>query len=208
MKLKKSFLQLLCLLFALHVCGQGTFVYDQQSSDENNYQEGGVDVQQGQPVGQSFTPSLSTVGFIRLFMNNGVFGNISQATVLMNLRSNSVTGPILDTSRSVVIPGGVGFSGTVDFIFNAPIAVQPETSYYFEPVILDNNNLWANASYSYNYPGGGLFVIGLPHPNRDLWFREGIIVPEPSSVVLLFAGACVAIWCACRKRKNCACIST
>jgi hypothetical protein len=45
--------------------GQGTFVYDQQST---NLIEGAAGLQSGQPMGQSFTPTLSSVGLSR---NNG-----------------------------------------------------------------------------------------------------------------------------------------
>lgn len=87
---------------------QGTFVFDQQSSDENRFLEGGADISRAQPFGQSFTPSLSTVCFIRLYLYNGILGDTSAATLHINLRTGSITGELLASSASVTVPGGVG----------------------------------------------------------------------------------------------------
>ena len=49
---------------------------------------------------------------------------------------------------------------------------------------------------------GGVFYGGLqPFSGNDLWFREGIVVPEPSSVLLLFIGGGIATWLV-RKRSG------
>src|SRR6185369_273897 len=79
--------------------GQGTFIYDQQSADEGHV-FGDASIQLDQP-GQSFTPSLSSVGFIRLFLQDGRPGNSSGATVHINLRGTSITGPILGSTDGV-----------------------------------------------------------------------------------------------------------
>jgi len=40
------------------------------------------------------------------------------------------------------------------------------------------------------YAGGTFYVGGAPHPDDlDLWFREGIVAPEPSSALLILIGA-------------------
>jgi hypothetical protein len=188
MKLKYYILQTVFLLLISSVHGQG-FIYDQQSSDENNYQEGGRQIQQNQPMGQSFTPTLSDVGFIRLFIANGVFGNVTAATIYVDILSGSINGTVLGQSSSVLIPSGL-FAGTVDFIFTNPIPVVANTTYYFQPVVADNNNLQLNAANNYNYSGGTAYVNGAVDPNEDLWFREGVIaVPEPSSAILVLLGS-------------------
>ncbi len=187
-------LQLVCLLSSLNVFGQGTFVYDQQSSDESNYQEGGADIQQNQPIGQSFTPSLSTVGFVRLFIYNGLLLDTTPADVVVNLRSTSITGPVLGVSATVTIPGGSLFGGPIDFVFAAPVSVTPGVSYYFQPVVLNNSNLGLSRSLLYNYPNGSAYIGGVTDSTSDLWFREGIVVPEPSSLILLFVGGSLAAW--------------
>jgi hypothetical protein len=43
------------------------------------------------------------------------------------------------------------------------------------------------------YPGGTIFGLGRANPVEDLWFREGIVVPEPSAAQMIFlAGVGVA----------------
>jgi hypothetical protein len=181
---------LVALFFLMPICAfaQGTmYVYDQQSSVDGSYLEGGADIFQDEPMGQSFTPQLSSVGFIRLYIYNGLFGNMSPANISVNLRSGSLDGAILGTSTVVTIPNGA-FAGLVEFTFTSPISVVPGTTYYFQPVVLNNNNLGLNAA-PYGYTGGTAIFNDASNPNMDLWFREGIIVPEPSSVsLILLAG--------------------
>src|SRR6266404_1497869 len=93
---------------ALAACGQGTFVYDQQSADESTGGGGVSVIQSNQPLGQSFTPSLSSVGFIRLFLIDGVRNNGLGATVYVNLREDSITGPVLGLSGPVFMPDNFG----------------------------------------------------------------------------------------------------
>jgi hypothetical protein len=65
MKTKKIVVGALILLSAASIWGQGTltFVYDQQSATATTVSEGGANLQTDQPLGQSFTPTFSTVGF-------------------------------------------------------------------------------------------------------------------------------------------------
>jgi hypothetical protein len=192
MKLKPLVLLFVVILAKPLALAQGTFVYDQQSADENTYKEGTALIQQNQPFGQSFTPSLSAVGFIQLTIFNGFSGNYSQANIVVNLRSDSVSGQVLGTSQIVSIPGGALFFAPVNFIFDSPISVTPGVAYYFQPEVLNNNNLVLNAA-AYNYSGGMAFVGGLPYPSDDLWFREGIIVPEPTALGFLFIGSAIGV---------------
>jgi hypothetical protein len=197
MKLKFIFSILLSMTGFAH--GQGTFIYDQQSSDENNIQEGGRQIQQNQPMGQSFIPTLSDVGFVRLFIGNGLFGDDSATTIYVDILTGSITGTVLGQSTAVLIPGGTLFAGPVDFVFTNPIPVVAGTTYYFQPVA-SISNLILNASQHYNYSGGTAYANGAIDPNEDFWFREGIIsVPEPSSALLVLLGSGVLLW---RSRKR------
>jgi hypothetical protein len=172
------------------VSAQGTMVFDQQSSDETNAGSSGNIIQNVQPTGQSFTPSLDGVGFVRLQFfdfngNNGV-----GATVYVNLRSDSITGPIVDSTAPVALPDNFGLplnSGFVTFFFPTEVPLQPGTKYYFQPVV-QSGDQWVVAGGSFNYPGGDLYANGTAF-SSDYWFREGIVVPEPSSCVLLLCGA-------------------
>jgi hypothetical protein len=198
----KALLSLLLVLWTERLAlSQGTFIYDQQSSVEGSYKEGLAYIQQSQPMGQSFTPSLSAVGFVRLYMNNGLSGNTSAATVYVNLRTNSTSGPILAQSLPVTIPGGSLFVSTVDFVFANGVTVSPNATYFFQPVVQDNDNIGVSMG-QYGYLGGDVIIRGAANTSLDFWFREGLyIVPEPSAAALLGLSG-VALFCRARKRRR------
>ena len=181
------------ILGTIRSLAQGTvFVYDQQSSTEANlFAEGNVTIQVNQPFGQSFTPSLNAVGFIRLdlFSYSGNGG----ASMDVVLHANSISGTVIGTSQTVFLPDNGG--GFVNFYFDAPVSVAPGTTYYFQPVVQSGGNyVAANQGPNYNYAGGGEISQGVLSSQYDLWFREGIIVPEPSTWALLLIGAGAFVW--------------
>src|SRR5688572_19543107 len=106
----------ICVLW-VSASAQGTYVYDQQSSTEAYLGEAAVVIQSSQPIGQSFTPSLSGVGFIRLYLVDATANGLG-ATVFLNLRTESITGPVLGFTSSVSMPDS--FAGSVDFFFSTP----------------------------------------------------------------------------------------
>ena len=169
---------------------QGTFVYDQQSADENT--DGDLEstsgIQSLEPIGQSFTPTLSSVGFIRLALGDGHSGNGLGATMDVLLRSDSITGSIIGTSESVTMPDSYG--NFTDFFFSTPVAVTPGVTYYFQPVV-ESGDTWAIISvFAFLFPGGTGYYNGTANSYHDLWFREGAVTstPEPSSVALFLLG--------------------
>src|SRR6187549_2747353 len=81
-------------LFSVHnAVAQGTFIYDQQSSDERKLGEQTIGISSSQPIGQSFTPALSSVGFVRLYLADP-FAVGTGAVVAVNIRTSSITGTI------------------------------------------------------------------------------------------------------------------
>jgi hypothetical protein len=181
------------LLLGTVVCAysQGRFQYDQQSSVENQYVEGGAGLGQ-QPLGQSFTPSLSAVGFVRIYL----YGS-GPATVYMNLRSNSITGSILGTTPSMIVTS----TGPANFVFSSPVDVSPGETYYFQPVLQFTGGGWGTFIAGYNYAGGVAYIDGFDVPTKDFWFREGIIVPEPTSFAL-FGISALALLFSCRRGRE------
>jgi PEP-CTERM motif-containing protein len=185
----------------LSVCvshAQSTFIYDQQSStDESPLPYGaGAHIQQLTPYGQSFTPNLPAVGFIRLNLNDNNPNNGQGVTLYLNLRANSISGTVLATTLLVNLPNA--FTGTCDFLFASEVSLTPSAPYTFELVIQSGDSWNANAG-EFNYPGGMVFAHGVPAFNSDLWFREGI-VPEPSSAALALLGG-VLVWLRRRSRS-------
>jgi hypothetical protein len=106
--------------------------------------------------------------------------------VSVNLRTGSITGPVLGSTEPVFMEDR--FSGFVNFLFSNPVTVSPGTTYYFQPVV-ESGDIWQVASHNaFGYTGGTAFALGQPSQVSDLWFREGIVIPEPSSGLLMLAG--------------------
>src|SRR6266498_552784 len=168
---------------------QGTFQYDQQSSDESNGGSGAVVIQQSQPTGQSFTPTLNGIGFVRLNLFDETRNNGVGAVLYVNLRSDSLTGAIIDSTAPVSLPDNFGLQtpGFVDFFFSGNVEIQPGVKYYLQPVVQSGDLLGLFAG-SFGYPGGDLYNGGVAF-SSDYWFREGVIVPEPSGFALITLGA-------------------
>ncbi|MFM2083106.1 MAG: hypothetical protein RL380_1797 [Verrucomicrobiota bacterium] len=180
MKIFKHLFFVLSLLAA--VCraqAQGViYIYDQQSTtyEVQGAAGGGAVIQGNGPFGQSFTPSLSAVGFIRLNLQDVFVNNNLGATLYVNLRANSITGAVLAASAPVFMPDG--YIGFTNFIFASSVSVIPGTTYYFEPVV-QSGDVWGANIGDYNYDGGKSYVQGMGLGGGDFWFREGIIVPAP-----------------------------
>jgi hypothetical protein len=195
MNKKSLFVFLVTANVVLSTRSQEVFQYDQQSADESLFLEGDLAFGE-QPLGQSFAPSLSSVGFVRFYISGGAFGD---GTFVVNLRSDSITGPVLASSTTVTMPAASG--GFINFFFENPVSVTPSTTYYFQPVSLTGGGWGINGSQFYNYPGGMAFANGVASANGDLWFREGVVVPEPSSGLLVLLGGGVLIY-ACRLQNK------
>jgi len=159
---------------------QGTFVYDQSSSIESNPGEFSVNIQNTQPMGQSFIPTLGEIGFIRLrILNFNVTGSL-----FVNLRENSITGGVLAASSPATIANS--FVGYVDFFFQPGTTLSPGTTYFLQPSVITGPGLFAGSHNGFGYPGGTAFLNGeADRFNNDLWFREGLYIPEPSVLALV-----------------------
>jgi PEP-CTERM motif len=186
----------LVLILSQSVRAQGNFQYDQQSADEAQYQEGGLALGL-QPLGQSFQPTLNAVDFIRIYVYGGALGD---GTLLINLRSDSIAGTILASTALVTVSATT--AGFVNFLFDNPVPVTPGLTYYFQPVVVSGGGWGINQSLFYHYSGGMLFANGVGSPNQDLWFREGIVVPEPSTVSMILFGGVAMLAARLRRRHR------
>ena len=196
----KACLTLFTLFFGVLLARcQGTFLYDQQSSTNEVPTGFDPNIQSNEPIGQSFVPTLDSVGFVRLFVSDSIVPTGSPATIYVNLLSGSITGAVLGATSPLALPGG--YSSYTTFFFSAPVNVTPGTTYYFQ-IVANSADEWITRLIpvlNFNgtaYLNGSSFGSGLD----QLWFREGIVVPEPSLPLLALSGT--ALFCARRKKTN------
>ena len=195
--MKKYLAQILLLLIVVGARGQG-FDYDQQSATSDTGGNGiTLGIQSNEPIGQSFIPSRSSVGFVRFFLFDAVFPNPAGATAYVNLWSGSIGGGTLMASTDPVFITP-GFDGYANFFFSTTVPVNSGTTYYFQPLVQFGDDVVVGATAGFVYANGMSFIQGVAQPGQDLWFREGIVVPEPSSALLTFSG--FVGFCFCRKR--------
>jgi hypothetical protein len=190
------------LFLSLAAYGQGSFLYDQQSATQPIGTFAGS-IQDNQPMGQSFTPTLASVGFVQFEFLDFYRGNRIGATVYVNLWSGSIgTGTLLGSTAPVSMPDNFHFEVT-NFLFSTPISVTPGTTYYIQPVVQSGDSDWCIVADYFNYAGGIAYFRGAPSVNNlDLWFREGIVIPEPPAVSLLLLGGPTFLWFVNRRRKS------
>lgn len=178
--MKQTWIYVAFILAAFSVGAQGTFQYDQQSVTTEVVPAGiETPIQTQQPIGQSFTPGLSSVDIIRLYMDDQTPGGVG-STVSIDLWSGSIGGALLGSSDAVFVPQG--FFGYDNFLFSTPISVTPGITYYFQPIVQSgdsDNNMRTGLTSGSSYANGTAFINGSPS-GFDLLFREGIVVPEPS----------------------------
>ena len=133
------------------------------------------------PLGQSFTPTLTSLNFVNLLTEDGgltengsLTGN-GRATVEVNIRLGSISGPILGTSQPTVIPFSLAPSVS-SFRFSKPVPLIVGELYVIEPFVVSGHTLLVSTSTN-NYVGGNQILRGVAQTNNDLWFQEGISVP-------------------------------
>jgi hypothetical protein len=173
-------------------------VVDQVSGDTNEVIQNSTLIPDNQ-IAQSFTPSLSAVGFVQFNEFVPAFPGNDQVTFMVNLRSGAYNGPVLSSTAPVVLVRGPIEFGTFYFPVNIP--VTPGQLYFFEPVLQSTGFLAIGYKNPSSYLGGDAWNNGL-RDTGDYWFREGIVVPEPGAVWLLLFGSTMFLWRRRGQRKS------
>ncbi len=187
----KELLFFTSLLTAVPLVGfSQQFLVDQRNDDAVPTLNWSIIV--GAPIGQEFTPTFNSLNFVDLRMTDFTYPYIGGA-LSVNIRDDTITGTILGVSDPNLLPPG--FSGVAHFSFPTPPALQPGSRYLMEVVTLSDENWGVGiiAEGSSSYPGGRLILHGSPNDNLDMWFREGVTVPEPSAVALVSAGGALLL---------------
>ena len=171
-----------------HARGQGSLVVDQASGTLEESVVNALRIPENQEV-QSFTPSLNAVGFVQL-RSLFTFPQGNTVTVAVNLRQGAYDGPIISSTDPLVI---IEFAGVGTFYFPGNIPVTAGQMYFFEPVLRSSGSVDVGFKSPSTYDRGELFINGVPSGGLgDLWFREGIVVPETSIFALLGLGGGIA----------------
>ena len=182
------------------VPAQGTLFVDQASGTLDEIVTTSTSIPDFGSVAQSFTPALQSVGFIQLqeFVSASSPGHA--ATLVINLRQGSVNGPIISSTDPVILVNLGTMNGTFYFPQNIPVTAGQ--LYFFEPVVQSSGTVDVAFKSPSSYDRGDLFGNGLPSGGiSDLWFREGIVVPEPSVLILAMIGG-LFFFFSWRNRRN------
>ena len=142
------------------------------------------------PLGQSFTPTLSSLNFVNLLTENGD-ASVGDAAVKVNIRLGSISGPILGTSQPAVIPFSIS-PRVSSFRFSTPVTLIPGDVYVIEPFVVCGNTLIGSTDTN-NYRSGNQILGGVAQTTIDLWFQEGISVTERRKWPLVRTGLIVLI---------------
>ena len=184
---------------SLQTYAQG-MVFDQQTTNAPSRLGDYLNLQADSPLLQSFIPSLSAIGFaqFQFWDMNATNG----ATVQVNLWTgspNTSSATFLGSTTPVFMPKGFGSSaaGVTNFYFSTLIALTAGQTYYLQPVVLSGDNPYAikvnnDVPFEDYYANGSLFEKG-NDVGVDLWFGEGVVVPEPSALALAGLGSVVVL---------------
>lgn len=119
------------------------------------------------PIGQSFTPTLPTLVAVDVGIENtaGV-----ARTLIVSIRSGSLTGAILGTETVSVSPGGPSW---VHIDFSPVVSLVPATLYYLRLVdpLASAGIRWYITIPGGTYPGGNSITSGTNQPGGDYFFR-------------------------------------
>lgn len=132
------------------------------------------------PLGQSFTPTLTSLNLVNLLTEHG------SATVKVNIRLGSISGPIIGTSQATVIPPSSS-PRVSSFKFSPPLNLTPGDLYVIEPFADCGSTLIASTGRN-SYTGGNQILGGVAQTKTDLWFQEGISAPTRRGWLLPGAG--------------------
>jgi hypothetical protein len=189
------YLGIITLWIASPNTSYGATTIDQQNVDANALDGANTSFIMSQ--GQSFTPTLNGVDFITLKIAD--YDTSSPGgKIILGLGKGPTGGqPILGYSNEVTIPAnlGLGFH-SYTFTFPERIAVTPGEVYAFG--VIPQSGQFGIAFGENKYEGGAYFAL-TEVAAGDMYFIEGIIVPEPGVPVLTGAAALILL----NRRRQC-----
>jgi len=189
-------------LVAVSVAQAGQII-DQQYTPDPVPNHVNIDTVRGFLSGQSFMPSLSGVDFVVLNIEAaGGHASTPPGNYLLEIRQGQGdSGPLLGTSNPVLLPTGLPPTN-IEFDFSSVVPLMPGDLY---SLVVNNadpgsgSNFLVGYSTAAGYSAGSGF--GSATGDYDLYFQEGLIVPEPATLGMLAAGFVGAGLMRCRRKR-------
>jgi len=142
------------------------------------------------PTGQEFTPTLTSLDFVDLRLQDFYGYGYRTGTLAVIIRKGTINGAVLGTSQPVSLYPT--FEGVVNFSFTNPVPLIPGDTYVLQVHVLTLGDWGVAASGISSYPYGRFIQWGTPIEGNDMFFREGIsVVPEPAVLAILGLGFAV-----------------
>jgi PEP-CTERM motif-containing protein len=147
-------------------------------------------------TGQEFTPALSSLNLVRLRFGDLHPGNGVGPTLFVNIREGSISGPIIGSSNGFTFSDNFNFNLNtgviVEFPFPTAVALTPGNLYVIEFVVT-GEEVFSTGMLLDRYHAGRAIIGGVPSPDVDFIFIEGVQVPsppipEPGTLLLLGTG--------------------
>lgn len=130
------------------------------------------------PIGQEFKPRERKLNMVELYLDDAscTKDDGAGAEVLVRIRRATIEGAVLAESPAVAFPNC--FDGIIRFEFHKDLRVTAGSTYVLEVVAVSGQaNVFGNDRGS-TYPRGRQVIQGVPHEDKDLWFREGTVSAE------------------------------
>src|SRR6266480_6990665 len=154
------------MLHVTSILAQGVIV-DQASGTTSEFIQDFTRIPDNQ-IAQSFTPSLSAVGFVQFSEYISAFPGNDQVTFVVNLRQGAYNGPILSSTDPVILVNKITQIGT--FYYPDNVVVTPGQLYFFEPVLLTAGSMDIGYKFPSSYPDGDAWNNGVPsNGGGDYW---------------------------------------
>jgi hypothetical protein len=162
------------------------------------------------PLGQQFVPTLTSMNFLDLWIEDAASDDPATATIQVNIRATSISGTILGTATAVA-PAEINLSGgttLTEFDFSSPISLTRGATYVIQAAEI--NATTENRSFGWvggplgnsTYAPGEAYINGTLQPTFDFAFEEGTqSVPAPSSWLMAAMAVIASAGCVLKRRR-------
>jgi hypothetical protein len=138
------------------------------------------------PIGQEFIPASTSLNAVDLL----TYGSDGPVTAIfqVSIHAGSFAGPVVGLSDPAFVSDS---SPTLtQFTFSTMVSLTPGNIYAMELILTTGARAWWAVGYDPTaaYSQGRMILGGVPTSQYDLWFQEGVVVPEPRTTMLCLIG--------------------